>query len=283
MLKKAMHVLILLASLTAVGFAYAADDPTLHQVYQAAQSGRLDEAQRMMQTVLQDHPNSAKAHYVEAEILAKQGRLADASGELSTAERLQPGLAFAKPQAVQDLKARIASSPRRVSAAAGNPSGGAGFPWGMLLLGLASIVAITLIMRAITARNAQRQGNYPAYPNGAMPGQAGIPGQPGPYGAPGQAYGGGMAPMGGGMGSNIMSGLATGAAVGAGMVAGEALVHHFMDGNSSNPAAPAAGDTWGSSSDNMGGSDFGIADNSSSWDDSSSMADIGGGGGDDWS
>ena len=41
------------------------------------------------------------------------------------------------------------------------------------------------------------------------------------------------------------------------------LVHHFMDGNKAgtNAAVPAS-DSWGNSSDNIGGPDFGIADNS---------------------
>ncbi|HEX7455632.1 MAG TPA: hypothetical protein VF296_06275, partial [Gallionella sp.] len=82
-----------------------------------------------------------------------------------------------------------------------------------------------------------------------------------------------VAPAGGGIGSGIMGGLATGAAVGVGMVAGEALAHHFMDGGRSDAGnvAPVA-DSWGNSSNNMGGSEFGIADNSS-WDDNSSVAD----------
>ena len=69
------------------------------------------------------------------------------------------------------------------------------------------------------------------------------------------------------------------------MVAGEALAHHFMDGGHnevSNNVAPVA-DTWGNNaSDNMGGADFGIADNSS-WDDSSSFASNSDSGGSDWS
>jgi uncharacterized protein len=82
-----------------------------------------------------------------------------------------------------------------------------------------------------------------------------------------------MAPAGGGIGSGIMGGLANGAAVGVGMVAGEALAHRFMDGGHSatSSVAPVA-DTWGNSSNNMGGSDFGIADKSS-WDDNSRIAD----------
>ena len=66
-------------------------------------------------------------------------------------------------------------------------------------------------------------------------------------------------------------------------MAGEALAHRFMDGGHSaaSSVTPVA-DSWGSSSNYMGGSDFGIADNSS-WDDNSSVADsssdVGGG---DW-
>lgn len=55
----------------------------------------MGEAQRMMREVLQNHPNSGKAHYVEAELLAKEGSLAQAANELATAEKLSPGLPFA--------------------------------------------------------------------------------------------------------------------------------------------------------------------------------------------
>ncbi|BBP04262.1 hypothetical protein TPL01_20460 [Sulfuriferula plumbiphila] len=274
MLRKAIPAFVLLACVAAFGgSACAADAPTLHQVYQAAQAGKLDEAQGMMEKVIQEHPNSGKAHFVEAEILARQGRLGKAEAELNTAERLEPGLPFAKPQAVQELKARIAASHRSQSTMNGGPAEtAAGFPWGLLLLGIGSIVLITLLVRAMTARNnVPMAGTNPA-------------GTPGPTGQP--YMGGGvtpMAPAGGGIGSSIVSGLATGAAVGAGMVAGEALVHHFMDGNKSGTnSAVTASDSPDSSSDNMGGADFGIADNSS-WDDNSNVADNMDGGGDDWS
>ena len=274
MLRKAIPAFVLSVSVAVFGSAvFAADAPTLHQVYQATQAGKLDEAQGMMEKVIQEHPNSGKAHFVEAEILAKQGRLGNAEAELNTAERLEPGLPFAKPQSVQELKARIAATHRSQSTMNGVQAETAGrFPWGLLLLGIGSIVLITLLVRAMTARNnVPMAGTYPA-------------GTPGPAGQP--YMGGGvtpMAPAGGGLGSSIVSGLATGAAVGAGMVAGEALVHHFMDGNNSgtNAAVPAS-DSWNSSSDNMGGADFGIADNSS-WDDNSSVADSSDVGGGDWS
>jgi hypothetical protein len=83
--------------------------------------------------------------------------------------------------------------------------------------------------------------------------------------------------MAGGMGSGIIGGLATGAAIGAGMVAGEALMHHFTDGErpQGNVAPPPAGN-FDALPNDMGGSDFGVSDGSSGWDDSS------GGGGSDW-
>lgn len=269
MLKNVTYGFVLLAAMFFSNrVAFAEDSPTLDQVYQAAHAGRLDDAQRMMDKVLKEHPNSAKAHFVEAELLAKQGQIVKAEAELNSAENLKPGLPFANPQAVQDLKNRIAATHRVSQPPASNyqAESGNSFPWGMLLLGVGVITIIFFIMRAINSRN-------PAiFPNNYQPGMQNTPASPVHM----QPYGGGTAPMapaGGGIGSGIMGGLATGAAVGVGMVAGEALAHRFMDGGHSAASSVApVGDAWGSSSNNMGGSDFGIADNSS-WSDSSSIAD----------
>ncbi|MFA6921460.1 MAG: tetratricopeptide repeat protein [Gallionella sp.] len=270
MFKKVTYGFIL-SLLLSNGFAFAGDAPTLDQVYKAAQSGKLDEAQRMMDAVLKEHPNSAKAHFVEAELLAKQGKLDRAEAELANAERLKPGLTFANPQAVQDLKGRIATTHRisQPQADSFQTPQGSSFPWGMLLIGGGVIAILFFVMRSFRARNAPvGQGGYqPVQSAGMQPAPVQGYGQQ-PYA---QQYGGGMgqAPA-GGMGSGIMGGLATGAAVGVGMVAGEALAHHFMDGGHSAPVA----DAWADSSmpsNNMGGADFGIADNSS-WDDSSNIA-----------
>ena len=120
--------------------AYAAV-PSLHQVYQAADTGRLDEAQTMMHDVLSAHPNSSKAHYVEAEILAKQGQFPKAEAELAMAERLEPGLLFAKPQAVQDLRGLLGSShtarPSEVqrTQSVQQPVNASSLSWGVLLIG----------------------------------------------------------------------------------------------------------------------------------------------------
>jgi hypothetical protein len=279
MLKNVTYGFVLLAAMfVSNGVAFAEDSPTLDQVYTAARAGRLEDAQRMMDIVLKDHPNSAKAHFVEAELLAKQGQMRNAEAELKNAEHLKPYLSFANPQAVQDLKNRIAVT-QRVSqspASSFQTESGNNFPWGMVFLGVGVIAITFLIMRAINSRSPTN------FPSNYQPGTQNTSASPVPM----QPYGGGITPMasaGGGIGSGIMGGLATGAAVGAGMVAGEALVHHFMDGghNATGSVAPVT-DTWGSSSNDMGGSDFGIADNSS-WNDNSSIADDSSGvSGSDW-
>ena len=262
--------------------AFADNSPTLDQVYQAAHSGQMDEALRMMDKVLKEHPDSAKAHFVEAELFAKQGQMGQADAELKTAERLKPDLSFAKPQAIQDLKAIIYSNHRASQTPVNShqPEQNNGFPWGLILLAVAAIAIIALVMRSLANRNA------PTYPGNFQPGMQNAPGSPVPM-QPYGGYGGGMAqmgPVGGGIGSGIMGGLATGAAVGVGMVAGEALAHHFMDGGRSDTAntSQPVSDSWSTASDNMGGTDFGVADNSS-WNDSSNFADSGSSGGSDWS
>ena len=267
----------LAASLALFGGNALAADATLHQVYQAAEAGNYAAAQSMMDQVLRDHPDSAKAHFVEAELLAKQGRMASAREELATAERLKPGLPFAKAGAVSELKARLASvqSAGQVGASNRVAPSGSHSPWGVLLLVVGGVALLVVIVRMMSQRSAYvvQSAGSPGFGGNVMPGQA--------YGAGGMGMGP-VGPMaGGGMGSGILGGLATGAAVGAGMVAGEALMHRVLDGGhrSDDGYLPGENASWNNSDtpNDMGGSDFGISD-SSSWDDSSS-----GGGGDDWS
>ncbi|MHB1676707.1 MAG: hypothetical protein ACYCSS_04075 [Sulfuriferula sp.] len=286
MFKKAVTRLILLASvILLITPAYADTVPTIHQVYEATKAGKLNEAERMMDLVLKAHPDSAKAHLIDAEILTKEGQMARAQSELNTAEKIAPGLPFVKPAAINELQAKIAagiSAPVAASnAIAKSPR--PRFPWGMMFFGLIAIGGIYLVIRAISSRNGNNRSSVPGryYPSTGMPGGSAPPYGGAPIMPGGGMMGGGMS--GGGMGSGIVSGLATGAAVGAGMVAGEELAHHFLDGGQSNTAPDT--DNWNSSpaDDNMGGTDFGINDNSS-WDDNTNISDNSfGGGGDDWS
>jgi hypothetical protein len=281
-MKKTVVALMLFASI-GISLPTFAAEPSLHEVYQAANAGKLDDAQRMMKEVLQAHPNSGKAHFVEAELLAKQGNLKQAANELANAEKLAPGLPFANAQSVSSLRDTISHptpslgtrTPVQHSPFAAQPAHEeSSLPWGMIFMGLGLIAFILWATRMMSRRNAAdgagpAYGGYrPAYPSGP------TGGAPQGYGAPG------MAPAAGpGLGSQLMGGLATGAAVGAGVVAGEALMHHFMDGNKAAPSGDHAFSSFDSIPDlpstplnDMGGNDFGIAD-SGSWDDGGSSGD----------
>ncbi|RTL29386.1 MAG: tetratricopeptide repeat protein [Rhodocyclaceae bacterium] len=287
---------MMLAATTFMSGSVLAAEPSLHQVYQAAEAGKLDDAQSMMREVLQAHPNSGKAHYVEAELLAKQGQLHKAESELQTAEKLAPGLPFAKPQAVQELKNILGGSHKTTgggaSAAPFQPAAPAvahsSVPWGLLLTGVGLIAFIVFVARFMARRNAEPAMGGAAYGSGGLQpyGAGGAPYGGGSGGGYAGGYGGAPAPSQPGLGSRVMGGLATGAAVGAGMVAGEALMHHFLDKDGKpvprdTPASPDNSNlgnldlgTPEIDRNDMGGTDFGVSDNSS-WDDSS-------GGDSDW-
>ncbi|MCX7245497.1 MAG: tetratricopeptide repeat protein, partial [Burkholderiales bacterium] len=102
-----------------------ANEPSLHEVYQKIQAGQLAQADVMMKEVLQNHPNSAKAHYIMAELRLKEGRLEQARAELARAEKLAPGLPFAQVDSVQKLRTQLASG-SKVSGA--NLAGNAAAP-----------------------------------------------------------------------------------------------------------------------------------------------------------
>ncbi|MGZ5052359.1 MAG: tetratricopeptide repeat protein [Methylobacter sp.] len=291
MFKPAIMILALLFSAAPV---FAENEPSIQQVYDAAEAGKFSEAQAMMDKVLREHPNSAKAHFVEAEILAKQGQLGKASDELNTAERLKPGLPFIKPEVVQELKNRIGSTPapsRSVQPVTSVPQAAPAaainewMPWILLLLGIGLVVFLIVYLLNRRNNNVIPAGGY----RGNMP----APNMPPVATGPNGGYGAGPVvgqPAAGGIGSGLMGSLATGAALGAGVAAGEALVHHFLDGDKNeaaegfhHQAAPEAHhetSPWttadnDSFSDNydMGGNDFGIADASSWGDDDSGIAD----------
>jgi hypothetical protein len=114
---------LLVASLLSSGLVMSQSEPTLSQVYATAQAGKLDQAQVMIQQVLISHPNTARAFFVRSELCARQCVLPRASEALATADKLATGLPFAKPEAVQALRAQLATrkAPATVSASNNHP------------------------------------------------------------------------------------------------------------------------------------------------------------------
>jgi uncharacterized protein len=306
---------LLAASLFGWGFgAIAQQEPTLNQVYEAAQAGQLDRAQTMIQQVLVAHPNSGKAHFVQAELLARQGQLGRARTALAEAEQLAPGLPFAKAEAVQHLRAELAGSTRPASPGRSladsaipvpAPAPAVSFPWGLALALGGGLIAFAIFR---FGKRAAPAAGFPAaaapaapfdaglapqgglngpqtFGMGSTPAMAGGPAAYGPSGQPGYGQ-----PAGNGLGSKVMGGLATGLAVGAGVMAAQAIGRNLMGDHHNNLADggqnglarqlgnPASTDFAADAKANadMGGQNFGVQD-SSSWDDGGS-----GGGGSDW-
>ena len=283
MFKKIVTGFVLGVGLLAAVAAWAAS-PSVDDVLRAYKAGDYARAEGMMNQVLSEHPNNAYAHFLQAQLQAKQGKLTAARGELEKAQKLNPTLSFAKPAAVQELNAELAGkisqpAPQTQKAVAGsNTAGGQRDNRKLIIIVLLVVAGVWLFLRARGRRAVPGPGSM-AYPAGAGP----------------------MSPQaGGGMGSGIMGGLASGAALGAGVVAGEALMHkvlgegaqhtglfsgdttpgadgaHHADDADFSPADPQAG--WD------GGDDFSPNNDQAGWDDDE---DIGGGdvGGnsDDWS
>ncbi len=293
---------LLVGALLGSALVMAQAETTLNQVYATAQAGKLDQAQVMIQQVLIGHPKSAKAHFVRAELFARQGDLAHARESLATADALSPGLAFAKPEAVQALRTQLkakslppagsglsadrAAAHVPVPAAVPLSSAASSSSWGLpLLLAGAVVVAGYFIFRrrppaplsqpaafgASSGLNGPQAFGTGAGTGAMQPAYPQYPPQPGGY----------PPAAGTGLGGRIMGGVATGLAVGAGVMAAEAIGRNLM-GNHNASAAPSDSATRNDyqpvsgSNPDMGGADFGVND-AGSWDDGGG-ADAGG----DW-
>ena len=272
--------LLLVASLLTAGMTAAQAEPSMSQVYTTAQAGKLEEAQVLVQQVLVAHPNSGKAYFVQAELYARQGQPDRARESLLTAEKLSPGLAFAKPDAVQALRAQLA--PKSLAHTATRPSSAYSVSQAPAQSSNAWLLPLLLTGGVITAAYFifRRRVPVPPAQQAVYASQNGLSG-PQTFGAGQSAYpqSGYPQPAGSGLGGRIMGGVATGLAVGAGVMAAEAIGRNLMGGHN---AAASSSDSFGSNhleplsgNPDMGGENFGISD--TSWNDGG--GDAGGG---DW-
>ena len=278
MTMKRFRVALAMLLALAAGVALAAD-PSAHQIYLATRAGNIAQAEQMVQQVLKDHPQSAKAHFVAAEVEARAGNFGNARSQFAQAQALAPGLPFASAHAVRALQRELGMAPMRAEGA--RPGAHFGIGWPLLLIG--GVLVLWMIVRRRMAAAAYNSANPGQFPAGMAPGPAPM-GPPGGY--PPGAYPPGYPqgyPQGG---SGIMGNIASGLAVGAGVAAGEALVGRMLEGNSGGggiaDASAAALDPQANA--DLGGNDFGLND-PGSWDDGSAGGggwDSGGGGDGGW-
>ena len=228
--------------------------PTPKDIEAAVGAGHYAQAETMLREVLQEKPQSAKAHYELGQVLAHQQRYKDAHAELQKAKDIDPSLKFAtSPEKFNTVYAKVndlASAPS--SSVVMEPSTTAatqatakstpdaatsrgGFSLSYVWVAIAALVAIGLWLRRSAAANAPAASYAPAAtPMGTPPAPRGFGAQYTP-----NAPQGGYAPQGYApptSGGSTMTGAVVGGL--AGVAAGYAL-SKALEGD--HPAASASG------------------------------------------
>ena len=92
--------------------------PTVDQVQAEVAKGNYAAAEVMMRDVIAERPDSARAHYVLAQVLAHNGRLDDARTAAQRARQLDPAISFTSRQGFEDFERALAQGARPGAAAA---------------------------------------------------------------------------------------------------------------------------------------------------------------------
>ena len=123
---KAIRVLVstaLLAGIVAFGALGPADAraavPSATQIETSMQRGDWSTADRQLTEVLAAHPTNARAHYLYAQVLDREGRSSAALAQIQQARTLDPAVKFTDP-------ARFAAVERRIRARASSSGGNSG-------------------------------------------------------------------------------------------------------------------------------------------------------------
>ena len=121
--KPRLFLSLFLAFMLALCTAHAA---MLEQTAGLLRAGHLAQADHAIAQVLSTQPDSARAHYLDARLLAAEGKWPLAEDELERARRLDPTLGFAPRPQVQALANEVLQHRWK------NPAGLAGYGQGAL-------------------------------------------------------------------------------------------------------------------------------------------------------
>jgi hypothetical protein len=283
--------------------------PTPKDIEAAVAAGQYTQAESMLREVLQDKPQSAKAHYELGQVLAHAHRYKEAQAELQKAKDIDPSLKFATspdkfntvltkvnelaaaPSSSVVMEPSVAPGTHAAAKAAPEPAAsGGGSSLSYVWLAIAGLVVLGLWLRR-SAANAANNVNATAYapvstPMGTAPAQRGFGAQFTPNAAPAGYAPQGYGPQGYAQ-PNTGGSTMTGAVVGglAGVAAGYALSKALEGDHHAAPAAsagatPAASNGGYVPFDTPAQSDLGSFDagSGSGWD----SADSGGASDDSW-
>lgn len=267
----------------AAASAYAV--PTVEDVQHAVHRADYAAAQSMLHEVIAAHPDNARAHYMLSELLAHDGKLAEAKKEAAEAQRLDPAIHFASPERFKEYLSELNGGGVRPITARRNvetpvaPPRSSGSSAGWILLLLIGGGVVLMLMRR---RPSDVPPGYGGYAN-----SGGVPPNPnGPYppGYPGAGYPPGYAPPGGGMGGRVAAGLG---GLAAGMVA-EHLIEDALDRHHGNANAADFSDHGPPPSNPFEDRPIDFGNGNNDWSDGSGGGGDSGGfdsgsGGNDWS
>ncbi|MEY4694771.1 MAG: hypothetical protein RLZZ95_1220 [Pseudomonadota bacterium] len=239
--------------------------PAPRDIEQAVAAGNLAQAENMLREVLQEKPQSAKAHYELGQVLAKEARYAEALRSLERAKDIDPALKFAaSPEKfhevfnkVTTLKASQNAAPVASTAAvtpATSAPPAAAMPSGTLALGVGILAVAAFLLFRASSKPPARFGAVSATP--ATPASAGPSASVAPVAAvTPTGFGARYAPQPAGQAPHAASHAATPAAAGsgatltgavlggvAGVAAGYALSRALEGGHRPTaPDTPASG------------------------------------------
>lgn len=117
----AAGVSLTLSLMLVSGAAFAV--PTATQIETTIQQGNWPKADAQLSEVLKAHPDSARAHYLYAQVLDREGRPADALAQLQQAKTLDPQVRFTDPGRFAETEARLRSDAARVSGGTSHRTG----------------------------------------------------------------------------------------------------------------------------------------------------------------
>jgi len=101
-------------SLTLVpGAAFAV--PSATQIETSIQQGNWPQADSQLNEVLKAHPDSARAHYLYAQVLDREGRPTEALAQLQQAKSLDPQVRFTDPGRFAQTEAKLRADAARAS------------------------------------------------------------------------------------------------------------------------------------------------------------------------
>jgi len=248
-----MQALVLSLAVLSANIVLA--EPTVQDIYKTAQVDK-QQALTMVNEVIKLRPNSARAHYVQSDLLLQLGKKVEAKTAFLKSQSLDPSMSFAKPESVERL--RTALGVKKTDTLKFDTD--KAMLWGGGIL-LALLIVIMLFKRK---KPAQQYSPYQQYPDAHNTQYRPVtPTPPAPAGAAVSAPAS--------SGSGLMGSLATGAAMGVGVAAGATLANHLLNGNKATAAPVEHQPSYTPSY--APEQNFGMSDSSSDWGGDSSSSD----------